>query len=160
VDVEVTRLPGVGVKQEFNTVTGRRLGVLTYRDGHRELLVSDLNDPDACSATVPMTEPECVALGTLLGAPNLVAQLREEHSEVPGVGTSQLPVVPGSPYAGRTLGDTAMRTRTGASVVAVVRDSTVHASPRPDFRFEAGDLVVVVGTPDGLRQAVAILEQG
>jgi TrkA domain protein len=53
-----------------------------------------------------------------------------------------------------------MRTRTGASVVAVVRDSTVHASPRPDFRFEAGDLVVVVGTPDGLRQAVSILEQG
>jgi TrkA domain protein len=53
-----------------------------------------------------------------------------------------------------------MRTRTGASVVAVVRDSTVHASPRPDYRFEPGDLVVVVGTPDGLRQAVSILEQG
>jgi TrkA domain protein len=160
VDVEVTRLPGVGVKQEFATVTGRRLGVLTYRDGHRELLVSDLDDPDACSATVPLTEPECVALGTLLGAPNLVAQLRDEHSEVTGVGTSQLPVAPGSPYAGRTLGDTALRTRSGASVVAVVRTGAVHASPRPDFRFEAGDLVVVVGTPDGLRQAVGILEQG
>jgi TrkA domain protein len=160
VDVEVTRLPGVGVKQEFTTVTGRRLGVLTYRDGHRELLVSDLIDPDACSATVPMTEPECVALGTLLGAPNLVAQLRDEHSEVPGVGTAQLPVAPGSPYAGRTLGDTAMRTRSGASVVAVVRAGAVHASPRPDFRFEAGDLVIAVGTPDGLRQAVSILEQG
>lgn len=159
-DVEVTRLPGVGVKQEFTTVAGRRLGVLTYRDGHRELLVSDLNDPDACSATVPMTEPECVALGTLLGAPNLVAQLREEHAGVLGVGTSQLPVAPGSPYAGRTLGDTAMRTRTGASVVAVVRAGQVHASPRPDFRFAAGDLVVVVGTPVGLRQAVSILEQG
>ena len=159
-DVEVTRLPGVGVKQEFATVTGRRLGVLTYRDGHRELLVSDLDDPDACSATVPLTEPECVALGTLLGAPNLVAQLRDEHSEVTGVGTSQLPVAPGSPYAGRTLGDTALRTRSGASVVAVVRTGAVHASPRPDFRFEAGDLVVVVGTPDGLRQAVGILEQG
>jgi len=148
------------VKQEFATVTGRRLGVLTYRDGHRELLVSDLDDPDACSATVPLTEPECVALGTLLGAPNLVAQLRDEHSEVTGVGTSQLPVAPGSPYAGRTLGDTALRTRSGASVVAVVRTGAVHASPRPDFRFEAGDLVVVVGTPDGLRQAVGILEQG
>jgi TrkA domain protein len=69
-------------------------------------------------------------------------------------------VTAGSPYAGRTLGDTALRTRSGASVVAVVRNGTVHASPRPDFRFETGDLVVVVGTPDGLRQAVSILEQG
>jgi TrkA domain protein len=160
VDVEVTRLPGVGIKQEFTTATGRRLGVLTYRDGHRELLVSDVRDPDACSATVPMTEPECVALGTLLGAPNLVAQLRAEHAEVPGVGTTQLPITSGSPYAGRTLGDTAMRTRTGASVVAVVRGGSVHASPRPDFRFAPGDLLVVVGTPDGLRHGAEILEQG
>ncbi|MBO0850649.1 MAG: cation:proton antiporter regulatory subunit [Pseudonocardia sp.] len=159
-DVEVTRLPGVGTKQEFTTDTGRRVGVLTHRDGHRELLVSDLTDPDACSATVPLTEPECVALGTLLGAPNLVAQLRAEQAEVPGVGTAQFPIPAGSPYAGRTLGDTALRTRTGASVVAVLRAGEVSASPRPDFRFETGDLVVIVGTPDGLKQAAAILEQG
>jgi TrkA domain protein len=160
VDVEVTRLPGVGTKQEFTTDTGRRVGVLTHRDGHRELLVSDLTDPDACSATVALSEPECVALGTLLGAPNLVAQLRAEQSEVPGVGTAQFPVAAGSPYAGRTLGDTALRTRTGASIVAVLRAGEVSASPRPDFRFETGDLVVIVGTPDGLKQAAAVLEQG
>jgi TrkA domain protein len=160
VDVEVTRLPGVGVKQEFTTATGRRLGVLTHRDGHRELLVSDVSDPDACSAAVPLSEPECVALGTLLGAPNLVAQLRAEHAEVPGVATAQFPVSKDSPYAERTLGETAMRTRTGASVVAVVRAGVVHPSPRPDFGFQPGDLVVVVGTPDGLKQAAAILEQG
>jgi TrkA domain protein len=76
------------------------------------------------------------------------------------VGTTQLPITSGSPYAGRTLGDTAMRTRTGASVVAVVRGGSVHASPRPDFRFAPGDLLVVVGTPDGLRHAAEILEQG
>lgn len=159
-DIEVTRLPGVGTKQEFTTASGRRLGVLTYRDGHRELLVSDLTDPDACSATVALNEPECVALGTLLGAPNLVAQLQAEHSEVPGVATAQIPVQPGSPYEGRTLGDTTMRTRTGASIVAVVRDNTVAASPRPDYRFASGDLVVIVGTADGLKQAATILEQG
>ncbi|GAA5152609.1 cation:proton antiporter regulatory subunit [Pseudonocardia eucalypti] len=159
-DVEVTRLPGVGTKQEFTTSTGRRVGVLSHRDGHRELLVSDLTDPDACSAAVPLNEPECVALGTLLGAPNLVAQLRAEQSEVPGVATAQFPITHGSPYAGRTLGDTAMRTRSGASVVAVLRGGTVLPSPRPDFRFDGGDLVVIVGTADGLKQAAAILEQG
>ncbi len=37
VDVEVTRLPGIGTKQEFTTERGRLVGVLTLRDGHREL---------------------------------------------------------------------------------------------------------------------------
>jgi K+/H+ antiporter YhaU regulatory subunit KhtT len=38
VDVEITRLPGLGTEREFSTVAGRRIGVLTHRDGHRELL--------------------------------------------------------------------------------------------------------------------------
>ncbi|MFC6936914.1 cation:proton antiporter regulatory subunit [Actinomadura yumaensis] len=53
---------------------------------------------------------------------------------------------PRLPYDGRPLGDTQARTRSGASIVAVVRSGQVHASPRPDFVFAAGDTVVVVGT--------------
>ena len=159
-DVEVTRLPGIGTKQEFTTTTGRRIGVITHRDGHRELIVSDRDDPDACGVDVRLSESECNALGTLLGAPNLVAQLQAEQREVEGVNTAQFPVVAGSPYDGRTLADTAMRTRTATSVVAVVRDHVVSPSPRPEFRFAADDLVVIVGTGEGLKAAAAILESG
>jgi len=160
VDVEVTRLPGIGTKQEFTTSGGRRLGVLTHRDGHRELLLSAKDDPDSCAAAVKLSETECNALGTLLGAPNLVAQLQGEQREVEGVNTAQFPVAEGSPYVGRPLADTAMRTRTATSIVAVVRDHVVSPSPRPDFVFAAGDLVVIVGTGDGLAKAAEILENG
>lgn len=160
VDVEVTRLPGIGTKQEFVTGQGRRVGVLTHRDGHRELLLSSLDDPDTCAASVGLSEAECNALGTLLGAPNLVAQLQHEQREVEGVNTAQFPVAPGSPFDGRPLADTAMRTRTATSIVAVVRDHVVLPSPRPDFVFVAGDLVVIVGTGEGLTRASAILENG
>ena len=159
-DVEVTRLPGIGTKQEITTTSGRRLGVLTHRDGHRELLVSAREDPDTSCASVRLTDAEGQALGTLLGAPDLVAQLQDQTREVEGVTTAQFPIGAGSPYDGRTLGDTAMRTRTGASIVAVVRGHVVFPSPRPDFQFRAGDLVVVVGTGEGLGQAAAILEDG
>jgi TrkA domain protein len=160
VDVEVTRLPGIGTKQEFTTASGRRLGVLTHRDGHRELLVSAQNDPDSNSASVGLTDAEGQALGTLLGAPNLVAQLQDQQREVEGISTAQFPVGTGSPYDGRPLGDTAMRTRAGASIVAVVRDHVVSPSPGPEFVFLAGDLVVVVGTGEGLGRAATILEDG
>jgi CPA2 family monovalent cation:H+ antiporter-2 len=53
-----------------------------------------------------------------------------------------------SRLAGRTIGELGVRTETGASVVAIVRDDLVIASPGPDDRFEAGDLVGVLGTPE------------
>ena len=160
VNVEVTPLPGIGTRQDFPTRAGRRIGVISHRDGHFELIVSKQDDPDACTASIPLSVEEAGALANLLGAPTLVANLREQQAEIDGVSTKQLPLAPGTPYDGRTLGDTAMRTRTAVSVVAVVRGGTVHPSPRPDFAFVGGDLLVIVGTPEGLATAQELLEQG
>lgn len=157
-NVEVTPLPGIGVRKDFALRNGRRIGVVTHRDGGIDLIVSKSDDPDACAAELPLTADEAGALANLLGAPQLVAQLREEHRDLPGIHTRQLPV--GAPFDGRTLGDTALRTRTGASVVAVMRAGQVHPSPAPDFTLTAGDLLVTVGTSEGLDHAVKILKRG
>jgi TrkA domain protein len=58
------------------------------------------------------------------------------------------------------MGDTQARTRTGASIVAVVRDREVVPSPRPDFVFRHGDVVVVVGTAEGTQAVSDILNDG
>jgi TrkA domain protein len=55
-----------------------------------------------------------------------------------------------SPAIGTTIGDGAYRTRTGSSVVAVMRGGQSVPAPGPEFAFEAGDVVVAVGTSDGL----------
>lgn len=159
-NVEVTPLPGIGTRQDFMIRAGRRLGVITYRDGRFELIVSKEGDEDACSASVPLTPAEAGTLAGLLGAPQLVAHLEEQNRDVAGVTTRQFPIVPGSRYDGRTLGETELRTRTGASIVAVLRAGAVHPSPRPDFVFAGGDLVVVVGTTEGLNECADILGGG
>ncbi|MCP2170103.1 TrkA domain protein [Goodfellowiella coeruleoviolacea] len=156
----MTPLPGIGTRQDFVIRAGRRIGVITYRDGKFELIVSQEGDPDACASSIPLTPDEASALAGLLGAPQLVAHLGNQHRDVTGVDTRQIPVVPGSVFDGRTLGETALRTKTGASIVAVVRAGNVHASPRPDFVFAGGDLVVVVGTAEGLEAATDILASG
>jgi TrkA domain protein len=160
VNVEVTPLPGIGTRQDFESRAGRRIGVITYRDGKLELIVSREDDPDACTASIPLTTEEAGALANLLGAPQLVTQLRKENEELDGVNTKQLPLSHGSPFDGRTLGDTALRTRTAVSVVAVVRAGTVHPSPRPDFVLGGGDALITVGTAEGLAKAVVVLERG
>jgi len=160
VNVDVTPLPGIGTRQDFVSRGGRRIGVITYRDGRLELIVSREDDPDACTASIPLTVDEAGALANLLGAPQLVAQLRKENEELAGVHTKQLPLAHGSPYDGRTLGDTQLRTRTAVSVVAVVRAGTVHPSPRPDFMLGGGDALITVGTSEGLTKAADVLERG
>jgi TrkA domain protein len=160
VNVEVTPLPGIGVRKDFALRSGRRIGVISLRDGTLELIVSKADDPDASIAEIPLTYDEAGALANLLGAPQLVAQLAEEHRDLPGIRTKQLPINADSPFDGRPLGDTAMRTRTGVSLVAVMRAGQVHPSPGPDFMLAAGDLVVAVGTGEGLAHAAKILAHG
>ena len=155
--VEEVDLPGVGLRHDFVTHRGRRVGVISHRSGRRELLVYDLRDPDACSETVLLNVEEADTLSELLGAPRILERLAALHEQVATLVSEQLTVEVGSPYEGRTLGDTQARTLTGASVVAVLRGGEVVASPGPDFRFQAGDGVVVVGTREGVEGVAQIL---
>ncbi|WP_067566786.1 cation:proton antiporter regulatory subunit [Nocardia sp. NBC_01503] len=159
-NVDVTALPGIGVRKDFEVRSGRRIGVVAHRDGTIDLIVSQRDDPDACLAQVPLTSDEAAVMANLLGAPQLVEKLKEDHRDLPGITTRQLPIGGNSPYRGRMLGETGMRTRTKASIVAVMRAGQLHPSPGPDFVLDSGDLLVVVGTPHGLDAAARILADG
>ena len=158
-NVEVTPLPGIGVRKDFALRSGRRIGVVHHRDGTLELIVSKADDPDACVAELPLTVDEASALANLLGAPQLVGQLVEEQRDLPGIQTRRIPINANTVFDGRTLGDTALRTRTGVSVVAVMRAGQVIPSPTPDSTLTAGDLLVAIGTAEGLDAAAKILAQ-
>ncbi len=155
--VENRVLPGIGVCQELELHDGRRIGVVTRRDGHRDIVVYD-EDGDGAATTITLDEREADVIAELLGAPQLVARLTDLRRGADEMLTEQLPIAAGSPFAGRQLGDTQARTRTGASIVAVLRGGTTHPSPGPEFVFETGDLVVTVGTREGLDQVAHILD--
>ncbi|MEV6392844.1 cation:proton antiporter regulatory subunit [Nocardia xishanensis] len=158
-NVEVTPLPGIGVRKDFPLKNNRRVGVIDHRDGTLDLIIGKPDNPDV-TEQISLTRREAALLATLLGAPQVVAQLQEEHREFDGVTTRQLTVRGGSPYESRPLGDTQMRTRTKSSIVAVVRAGHVIASPGPDFVFNAFDVLIVVGTAEGLAAAAVILTDG
>lgn len=158
-NVEETPLPGIGVRKEITTASGRRIGIVSHRDGQTELIVSRQDDPDASMASIPLSVDEASTIGNLLGAPRLVAQLNEEHRDLPGVNTRQFLLETGSRFDGFTLGDTEMRTKTGVSLVAIIRSGKMTPSPTPDFALQGGDLLVAVGTSKGLDAAAAILQQ-
>jgi TrkA domain protein len=156
-EVHETALPGIGVRYDFTTARGRRLGIVAFRGGAHEVALYDEQDPDATSDVIKLTEEESDAVAEVLGATRMVERLTDLHKQIDGLTTEQLSLPETSDYVDLPLGDARIRTLTGCSIVAVVRGDEVHASPRPDFVFRSRDVVVMVGTPDGCRAAGEVL---
>lgn len=153
--IEKAQLPGVGVRHDFSTAAGNRIGVITHRTGRRELLIYDRADPDACSHVLRLDEEDTRALAELLGTSQVTEETTKLQS-LEGLTVDWLPVDASTACAGSTLDQPAIAA-TGVSIVAVVRDGRTIPSPPPDFRLQAGDTAVAVGTPEGIQQAFALL---
>jgi CPA2 family monovalent cation:H+ antiporter-2 len=55
-----------------------------------------------------------------------------------------------SPLIGQTIQELRIRSQTGASVVAVMRNDVLHPNPDIAYQFMAGDLVAAIGSPPQL----------
>lgn len=99
---------------------------------------------------MPISDPEAATLAELLGTSVLLSKLTELSDTPTGLFSEHLLIPADSVYAGRPLGDTKARTRTGVSIVAIVRTGEVIPSPAPDVRIEAGDALIAIGTRRGL----------
>ncbi len=143
------------MRHEFTTKSGERVGVVTRRDGRRELLLYDRWDPDSCRETVELAPTEAATLVELLGGSEITERLEELRLDVEGLSIQWVTIEAGAGLAGRTIADGQIRTRTGASVVAVIRGEQSIPGPGPDFALAPGDVVLLMGAD----QAVEAAEQ-
>jgi TrkA domain protein len=152
-----TSLPGIGIRYEFNTSRGRRVGVLVHRDGHRELLVYCKDDEDSCSETIDLGQQESAALVELFGGTKITERLSDLRHDVQGLAIEWVTVQAISNLAGKTIGHGNIRTKTGASVVAVLRGDTSFPGPGPEFEFQVDDIALVTGSHEGVAAAARII---
>jgi len=182
-DFHETALPGVGIRYELTTRRGVRLGVVAHRGGRRDLVVYDALDTDAAREAVTLTAAESSALAAVLRPDAGTSGAGNPDAGNPGAGNPDagnpgaghpaaagrrhpigrfavdwVPIPPGCPYAGRSIATAGVRSITGVSIVAVLRHDAAFPSPGPDFRLEAGDTALVVGTPDGVEALIELLE--
>ncbi len=88
----------------------------------------------------------------------------EEHrllhdlvSATQGIEVTWFTLDSGSPLAGQTLAAANLRARTGASIVAILRGHDLMANPKSQTIFVAGDRVGLIGEPDQVEAAGALL---
>jgi TrkA domain protein len=157
-ELHETSVPGVGLRHDFTTSSGRQLDVVSHRTGRRDLIVYGRHDPDAAQEVVRLTAEEGDTLAELLGSARVsVSERLAALQQVEGLAIDWLPILAGSPYADATIADTQARTRTGVSIVAVLHNASATPAPQPDFRFRVGDTLVVVGTTAGIKALSRLL---
>jgi TrkA domain protein len=159
-DIKEIKLPGLGVRYEFTTQEGKRVGVVSHRSGRKELFFADPADPDAFKRMLALSDKDARTLAEMLGGSRVAEELAQLQQQIEGLAIDWLPLRTDSPFAGRTIGHARIRTRTGVSVVAVLRGETAIAAPGPDLTLESGDYLVVVGTARGIEEVVELLHHG
>ena len=159
-DVKEVLLPGIGLRYEFKSHDGDQIGIVARRSGDFEVVVYARDDPDQARPVFHLTDEEADAVAQILGAPRIAERFTELAQDIPGIDAGQVRLKAASPFVDRPLGETRARTRTGASIVAIVRHETVLASPSPAEVLQADDVLVVIGTQDGITGVEQLIEKG
>lgn len=95
----------------------------------------------------------------LRGGPQLAGGL-DRVAQLLAAGTSDtLLVTSSSPAADKTLADLNIQGKTGASLIAVVRNEQPFITPPADFVVQAGDILVLVGNHANMDKAFEYLSQ-
>ena len=156
--VKESTLPGVGKKYVLELEEGGHVAVIVKPDGERQIY-HFLEDEDRPCDVLTLESAEAQQVAMLLGTQLVAAPDREDLQIALGqLDLEWVQLDDGSPLAGKTLLESQLRKRTGASVVAVLRDGVALANPPVDTRFEVGDTVVIIGTPEQSEAARRELE--
>lgn len=146
-------LPGVGKKFEIELGDGERLVIVTHNTGKREVFLKAHEGADS-EKLFELPDRLARTVGTILEGAYFQPVQTEQVETMLAEGTflEWYNVEDGADLAGQTLADARVRERTGVSVVAIERDETVVPSPKPDTEIEVGDILVVIGSQEDIRQ--------
>jgi TrkA domain protein len=158
-EVRETRLPGVGTKFTLRTGRGEKLSSVVHLDGMREIY--HYTDADAGPHVITLNDEEARQLAAILGGvvyrPQLVKDLELALKDLV-MEWIELPA--DSPLVGLTVATCRIRSTTGATIVAILRESGSLATPHPDEVLRADDTLVVIGRPDSFDEINRLVQEG
>lgn len=95
--------------------------------------------------------------GLLRGKPD-TQSIQDQIARIIAAGTTEVfYVMQNSKAVGKTLKELGIRKQTGATVISVVRGNDHYPNPPVDFKFEEGDMIVLMGIHAQVEKAVEYL---
>ena len=91
----------------------------------------------------------------MLRVPSLpLVEMNEIAEALSSASTETLLIDENALVVGKTIGDLRLRSRTGVTVIAVARDGHTEINPHPKLTIQAGDVLVLLGSPEQIDLAV------
>ncbi|WP_457622279.1 cation:proton antiporter regulatory subunit [Persephonella sp.] len=142
-------LPGIGKKFSIITTEKFKISVVVHVTGKRELFIFEPDDYDEPICDVVLTEEEANQLGSvLMGAYYRPEQEKERKLFIENLAIEWIKVPSDSPIAGKKIGESQIRQRTGVTVIAIMKEEDTIVNPLPEDVIEGGDTIVIIGTRD------------
>ena len=146
IHIREATLPGVGKKYVMPLRTGGNLAVIIKPDGERQMY-HFLEDEDRPCDVIKVDDEEAQQISNLLGRPMVTAPDLEKLELALGeMEIEWVELKSDSPLVGRTLNTFPLRTETGASIVAIMRNEQAIPNPDVDTEFQAHDTVLLIGS--------------
>ena len=146
VDLQETRLPGIGSKFTLRLDAGGRLAIILHNDGKRELYFFRRADDDEPTAVITLDDDEARQLGAVIGGayerPQIVEDLEMALGELQ---IEWIPVPEDSPWIGKTLAEAGFRAKAGITVIAILRLPEPISGAQPTDTIDRADTLVTVG---------------
>jgi TrkA domain protein len=145
-------LPGIGTKYEISTDKGDTVAIFFMKNGNIQMYNLPKNAAAPCVAELSASEAR--RLGNILSG--AIMEADRESVEIAFSALSDLRIsvhaymVPKT-MTGQTIEGLSIRAKTGATIIAISRGAQNVINPAPNFVFEPGDAMVVIGESDQLK---------
>lgn len=151
--VSVSQLPGIGQKISMVTAENSQVVIVVHHTGKRELYFFDEADDDEADFAIDLTPDETRELGAqLLGAtyqPVAADQLKIFKKQIV---IDYMKLEANSSLANKTIEESEIRKRTGATIIGIVQGDETIAVPEADHILEPGDVLMCIGKKDQLEE--------
>lgn len=152
----------MGHKFQIETVSGDRLTIVINDDGRRELYHFAANDANRVASVVTLQDSEARQVAGIIGGLTYVPKALPSAELLLDDLVLEWFAIPRGAYAtGKTIRDLAVRTKTGASIVSIIRDGKTNIlNPEADTLLEAGTTLIVAGDRRTIGALKALLTDG
>lgn len=155
--VRESDLIGIGKKYQIETEAGDHMVVVIHDDGRRELYRYDQEESESkCVMTLSDEESRQVA-GIIGGLSYKPKALETIEVALDDLSIEWIKVSNDSPSLGKSIGELEVRKRTGASIIAAIKEGDSIINPGPDYVMRADTTMVVAGKRNHIKLIKEIL---
>ncbi|MBM7554865.1 cation:proton antiporter regulatory subunit [Thalassobacillus pellis] len=156
-NVSISQLPGIGQKISLKTGEDSMLVLIVHHTGKRELYFFEDKDSEEADFAMDLTADETREFGAqLLGAtyqPVDADKLKIFQNQIV---MDWVEIKQVSSLSGKTIEESEVRNKTGATIIGIVHGDETIAIPEADTELKAGDVLMIIGKEEQIASLTAL----